>query len=111
VREALENLQHPSRLAQSPLAAMCAPAETRDGGQGLQRLLVELIDEIAGSTLDRDAEAARILRAYYVKKVGSQETVAERLHLARATFYRRLHRGWDLLAERLDQVDGTNHRA
>jgi transcriptional regulator of acetoin/glycerol metabolism len=90
---------------------MCAPAEARDGGQVLQRLLVELIDEIAGSRLDRDVEAARILRAYYVKKVGSQETVAERLHLARATFYRRLHRGWDLLAERLDQVDGTNHRA
>jgi hypothetical protein len=111
VRDALGDLHHLSRLAQSPLASWCAPAETRDEGRSLQRRLIEVIDEIAESKLARDGEAGRVLRAYYVKKIGSQEAVAERLHLARATFYRRLHRGWYLLAERLDEADGISHTA
>jgi hypothetical protein len=111
VRDALGDLHHLSRLARSPLASLCVAAEARDEGRCLQRRLIEVIDEIAESRLARDGEAGRVLRAYYVKKIGSQEAVAERLHLARATFYRRLHRGWSLLAERLDQTDGISHTA
>ena len=42
-----------------------------------------------------------MLSECYLKRVGSQELVAGRLHLTRATFYRRLHLGWTLLGERL----------
>jgi hypothetical protein len=42
-----------------------------------------------------------VLRDYYLKGVGSHAVVAERLHLSRPTFYRRLHSGLELVAERL----------
>jgi hypothetical protein len=37
--------------------------------------------------------------------VGSHEVIAERLHLTRATLYRRLHLGCRLLGERLATGD------
>src|SRR6266851_3473770 len=52
----------------------------------------------------RDPEAGRLLLDYYVKKVGSHEVIMERLHLSRPTFYRRLQRGFALIAERLDEM-------
>jgi hypothetical protein len=39
-----------------------------------------------------------------VNKVGSHEVIMERLHLSRPTFYRRLQRGFQLVAERLDEM-------
>jgi hypothetical protein len=36
--------------------------------------------------------------------VGSHEVIMERLHLSRPTFYRRLQRGFALVAERLDEM-------
>ncbi|HEX6349813.1 MAG TPA: AAA family ATPase [Candidatus Dormibacteraeota bacterium] len=55
----------------------------------------------------REGEAGVVLRDYYVKKIGSQEVVAERHFLTRPTFYRRLHLGWELLAERLGPLEET----
>jgi len=43
-----------------------------------------------------------------VKRVGSHEVIAERLHLSRPTFYRRLQRGLTLVAERLDELAARN---
>ncbi|TMC09478.1 MAG: hypothetical protein E6J41_10580 [Chloroflexi bacterium] len=60
--------------------------------------------ELAAARAPRDAEAGQLLVDYYVKKVGSHEVIAERLHLSRPTFYRRLQRGLTLTAERLDEL-------
>ena len=49
-------------------------------------------------------QAGRLLLDYYVKKVGSHEVIMERLHLSRPTFYRRLQRGFQLVAERIDEM-------
>ena len=70
----------------------------------LRACLVDVIDELAKSSHPRDAEAGRLLFDYYVKRVGSHEVIMERLHLSRPTFYRRLQRGFLLVAERLDEM-------
>jgi hypothetical protein len=63
-----------------------------------------VIAELAVAPGPRDAEAGRLLLDYYVKRVGSHEVIMERLHLSRPTFYRRLQRGFALVAERLDEL-------
>jgi DNA invertase Pin-like site-specific DNA recombinase len=62
------------------------------------------VGDVAASSAPRDAEAGHVLFDYYVKKVGTQELIMERLHLSRPTFYRRLNRGCVLVAERLDEL-------
>jgi hypothetical protein len=102
VREALENLHQPNELARSQLVNAIEATPFGEGpGPALHKLLVEVVNAIATSSDPRDAEAGKLLHAYYIKRVGSQEVVAERLHLTRATFYRRLHRGWQAVVERL----------
>lgn len=107
-------IEHHMRLAREWLAALGDRADTVDAQairellEGLDRLpseqrqpLLAAVEALA-SEGGRAGEAGIILRDYYVKKVGSQEVVAERHHLTRPTFYRRLHLGWELLAERLE---------
>ena len=48
-----------------------------------------------------------MLQDYYVKRVGSHEVVMERLYLSRPTYYRRLHHGFQLVAQRLDALSLT----
>lgn len=73
-----------------------ARCTVRGGGTGRRRWHgCPLAEDGAGFAL-----AAAGLSDYYVKKVGSQEIVAERHFLTRPTFYRRLHlgcwrSGWD----------------
>ncbi len=103
VRDALEKLEDGGALMVSPLMKLRridsgSPTQLRD-------LLTHVIGEIALSASPREAEAGALLRDYYVKRVGSQEVVAERLHLSRPTFYRRLHHGWELVAQRLGPLD------
>lgn len=98
VKEALEALHTPTELDRLPLGRLLGLAG--DSGR-LQRLLVETVEELASSSDGRVREAGQLLRDYYLRRLGSQELVAERLHLTRATFYRRLHLGWDLLGRRL----------
>jgi tetratricopeptide (TPR) repeat protein len=99
VREALECMPRPAGLSQTRLARLLGLAP--DAGGQLRRLLAEEIELMATSPTGREGEAGQLLFEYYLKRVGSQEVVAARLHLTRATFYRRLHLGWELLAERL----------
>jgi hypothetical protein len=66
--------------------------------------LIQAINDLASSPDPRDAEAGRVLIDYYVKRVGSHELVADRQHLSRPTFYRRLDRGFTRVAEKLEEV-------
>lgn len=95
VQDALEHLDNPTSEALGKLRS----------ASGVGTSVTELRDELraaverAAALADpRDAEAGRVLRDYYLRRVGSHEVVAERLHLSRTTFYRRLHRGWELVA-------------
>ena len=104
VRAALDDLGTPEALGRSPLGALPGIAHGESTASDLRAALVDVISELAASPQPRDAEAGRLLLDYYVKKVGSHEVIMERLHLSRPTFYRRLQRGFALIAERLDEM-------
>ena len=104
VRAALDDLGTPEALGRSPLGRLPGIANGESTAADLRAALVDVISEIASSAQPRDAEAGRLLLDYYVKKVGSHEVIMERLHLSRPTFYRRLQRGFALVAERLDEM-------
>ncbi len=104
VKTALDDLGTPEALGRSPLARL--PGLTKGGSAAaeLRALMIDLIGEVAASTSPRDAEAGRLLLDYYVKRAGSHDVIMERLHLSRPTYYRRLHHGFELVANRLDEV-------
>ncbi|TME98214.1 MAG: hypothetical protein E6I39_10690 [Chloroflexi bacterium] len=104
VRAALDDLGTPEALGRSPLGGLAGIAHGESTAADLRAALVDVISELAASPQPRDAEAGRLLLDYYVKKVGSHEVIMERLHLSRPTFYRRLQRGFALVAERLDEM-------
>jgi len=104
VRAALDDLGTPEALGRSPLGTLPGIAHGESTAADLRAALVDVISELAASSQPRDAEAGRLLLDYYVKKVGSHEVIMERLHLSRPTFYRRLQRGFALIAERLDEM-------
>ena len=105
VKEALEALSDPRALALNPLCAL--PYLARDGGDPaaeLADLLRDAARELSTSTVFRDAQAGHLLVEYYVKRSGTHEQIALQLHLSRPNYYRRLHRGCEVLAERLDRL-------
>jgi hypothetical protein len=104
VRAALDDLGTPEALARSPLSRLPGISSGGSAAADLRAVLVDVIAEIAASPHPRDSEAGRLLLHYYVKRVGSHEVILERLHLSRPTFYRRLQRGFALVAERLDEL-------
>jgi len=101
VKLALEDLYRPASLARSPLVRLRLLDQDAGLASGLRALLLRLLAELRHTGQPRDREAAALLESYYVKRVGSHEVIAERLGLPRTTFYRRLHRGLQLLAERI----------
>jgi len=103
VKLALECMHRPAELREAALGRLLG-MEPPGGADRLRALLSEQVTALAASADGREREAGQLLRDYYVRRVGSQELVADRLHLTRATFYRRLHLGWGLLAERLTPV-------
>lgn len=103
VRTALDDLGTPEALGRNPLARL--PGLKGDSAAtDLRAALVDVIQELVLSTSPRDAEAGHLLLDYYVKKVGSHEVIMERLHLSRPTYYRRLHYGFELVANHLDRL-------
>lgn len=104
VRAALDDLGSPEALGRSPLGRLPGLSRGGSAATDLRSVLVDVIGELASSTGPRDAEAGKLLLDYYVKRVGSHEVIMERLHLSRPTFYRRLQRGFALVAERLDEL-------
>ena len=110
VKTALDDLGTPERLGRSPLALLPGVSRGGSAASDLRSLLVDVIGELAASSAPRDAEAGHLLLDYYVRRVGSHEVIMERLHLSRPTFYRRLQRGFALVAERLDEMSEFAHR-
>ena len=104
VRAALDDLGTPEALGRSPLGQLAGVSRGGSAAADLRSVLVDVIGELATAPGPRDAEAGKLLLDYYVKKVGSHEVIMERLHLSRPTFYRRLQRGFSLVAERLDEM-------
>ncbi len=104
VRAALDDLGTPEALGRSPLGQLAGVSRGGSAAADLRSVLVDVIGELASAPGPRDAEAGKLLLDYYVKKVGSHEVIMERLHLSRPTFYRRLQRGFSLVAERLDEM-------
>jgi hypothetical protein len=104
VRAALDDLGTPEALGRSPLAQLPGVSRGESTAVELRALLVDVIGELAASTSPRDAESGHLLLDYYVKRVGSHDVIMERLHLSRPTYYRRLHHGFELVAERIDKV-------
>ncbi|HXN79166.1 MAG TPA: hypothetical protein VN965_10375 [Candidatus Dormibacteraeota bacterium] len=104
VRAALDDLGTPEALGRSPLGQLPGVSRGGSAAADLRSVLVDVIGELATSAGPRDAEAGKLLLDYYVKRVGSHEVIMERLHLSRPTFYRRLQRGFALVAERLDEL-------
>jgi hypothetical protein len=104
VRAALDDLGTPEALGRSPLGQLPGVSRGGSAASDLRAVLVDVIGELASSPGPRDAEAGKLLLDYYVKRVGSHEVIMERLHLSRPTFYRRLQRGFALVAERLDEM-------
>jgi hypothetical protein len=104
VRAALDDLGTPEALGRNPLGQLPGVSRGGSAAADLRAVLVDVIGELAASPGPRDAEAGKLLLDYYVKRVGSHEVIMERLHLSRPTFYRRLQRGFSLVAERLDEL-------
>ncbi|TDU80620.1 hypothetical protein EDD91_7510 [Streptomyces sp. KS 21] len=92
IREALDALHRPQLLARSPLLPVAGdPAALRE-------LLESGVQHLLNSTVATETEAGRILSQYYVERCGGHEFIANRLHLSRATYFRRLNQGLALLA-------------
>jgi len=104
LKAALDHLADLKALSCSPLSRLPGLTVGEVAGSELRELLVDVIGELTASRIPRDAEAGRLLLDYYVKRVGSDEVIMERLCLSRPTFYRRLQRGMLLMAERIDEV-------
>ncbi|MFD0357378.1 hypothetical protein ACFVHW_27105 [Streptomyces sp. NPDC127110] len=97
VRKALEHLHDPVRLARSALLASAAtptPAE-------LRAALVDAIGVLITSDDPPTAQAGRVLDSYYVRRRADHTGVANRLHLSRATYFRRLDHGLTRIAEQV----------
>lgn len=102
LRAVLPNLESPSRLDGTPLAQRLELS-----GPDLQKRILGLIGGPAcPAPLTEDDQV--VLRATYVEKHGGPEAIAMRLHLSRATYYRRLASAIANLAEAL--VSGPDGR-
>jgi tetratricopeptide (TPR) repeat protein len=100
VKEALEALHEPRELARVPLGRLLG-LDAAIAGEQLRPLLTDQIDRLIASPKEKERQAGQVLRDCYVRRVGSHEVVAARLYMTRATFYRRLHLGWEQLGKRL----------
>ncbi|CAL9333417.1 hypothetical protein [Streptomyces sp. enrichment culture] len=97
VAGALARVADLTALAQSPLLTL---PETGTA-VALRACLRERVAELAAAESPADAEAGAILQAYYFGRAPTHHQVARRLHLSRATYFRRLRRGLALIAARL----------
>ncbi|MFP8884119.1 hypothetical protein [Streptomyces mangrovi] len=94
IGQALGQLHDTRALARSPLLAHPETATAT----ALRRRLCDAVRNLAMSDDPADAEAGAILRAYYLERGPTHRHVAARLHLSRATYFRRLDRGLTALA-------------
>ena len=93
--DALTMLRTGRDLGRSPLlvaGATSTPAL-------LRAWLTDAVDRIEANPDTARAEAGHVLAQYYLGRAKSHLAVASRLHLSRATYFRRLNHGLSLLAE------------
>lgn len=106
VKSAMEAMHDLRTLSTSPLMGLSVVREEGLSGAGeLKAALIAAINDVAASTKFVDAQSGRILADYYVKGIGTHEMLAERHHVSRATYFHRLDRGFDRVADRLDEID------
>ncbi|MFG3497028.1 hypothetical protein [Streptomyces sp. NPDC047928] len=105
VSRALSRIRDPRSLAGSPLVGSpVTPTAARLGSW-----LHDAVLELGTSDADADAEAAAILQAYYLAGADSHHQVAHRLHMSRATYFRRLRRGLETIAARFTAESAEGH--
>jgi hypothetical protein len=91
VRAALRDFHKPLELARSPLASGTTPVERAEAARDRLRAA---IDQAFGDSPDEQLLRAVLERGYLAQDT-SLESAALELHLARATFFRRLKRAVD----------------
>jgi hypothetical protein len=97
VRQALRDIHRPARLAANPLLAWLElPA-----AEELRTALVLAIEGLRSSDSPGEADAGQVLAGYYLSRGSGHEHVANKLHLSRSTYFRRLNHGIVLLTTRL----------
>lgn len=99
VREALQHLADPAALAHSPLLALPAI----DTVERLRATLTDAIQAMADARDPARAEAGQVLAQYYLQRRCGHDTLAHRLHLSRATYFRRLDHGLTAITRQLQQ--------
>ena len=100
VREALRNLGSPVALARSPLVPPAAGGEVEERAAAVRERLSEAADAAFGE--DPDERLLReVLRRGYLEPAAGHEAAAEELYLSRSTYFRRLSRAVDRVAEYL----------
>jgi len=95
VREALRNLDSPVALARSPLAG---GGDVRERAARVRERLTEATDRAFGDDPD-EVLLREVLRLGYLDPAPSHEAAAAELYLSRSTYYRRLGRAVDRIAE------------
>ena len=95
VRDALRDLHVPVRLARSPLAT---GAGTEERAASVRALVDDAAARAFGDTDDERLQA-RVLDRGYLHPAASHELAAGELHLSRATYFRRLRRAAERVAE------------
>lgn len=108
IARALGRIRDPAALEGSALLVCPATPTVAD----LRSWLHSAVQRLADSEETADAEAGAILQAYYLaRRRGTHHQVACRLHLGRATYFRRLRRGLTFLAVRLSAAAADPGRA
>jgi hypothetical protein len=94
----LVGFNEPDVLSTSPLAAVVGPLDTPETVPRLRESLEEALRRgTEGAGLDGE-RALRAVELGYFRPLGSHERAAEQLNVSRATFFRLLKRGTELLA-------------
>ncbi|WP_151770067.1 hypothetical protein [Streptomyces abyssomicinicus] len=97
VGRALADIHDAARLSDSPLLSTARTSTVAD----LQSWLRENVRALAASDVLEDAEAGWILLHYYLGRRRTHQQLTLQLHLSRATYFRRLRHGLDVLGSRL----------
>ena len=97
VRHALDHLESPDVLAHNALLTL-PPITTVEE---LRTRLTDAIHAMAEADTPVQAEAGQVLSHYYLRRREGHDIIAHRLHLSRATYYRRLDHGLATLARHL----------
>lgn len=94
-RHALRNYNRPSELATSPLATGATPLQRANSVRELLEQAVHCaFGDSSGETLQRNA----VLLGYFDPTM-THEAAAQRLHLSRASYFRRLRAAVDRVAD------------